>query len=115
LLDLDAALMEGLKQDPKRDYIRIADINIIREAECYIFNANGTPMPAKMGEEDETEASSAHGDRIIALGLSNLALTYQPKALIEKRITTGRHTLGKRIQERLQTARKEKIDKRFIY
>ena len=115
LLDLDAALMEGLKQDPKRDYIRIADINIIREAECYIFNSNGTPMPAKAGEDDETEASSAHGDRIIALGLSNLALSYQPRALIEKRASTNKNTVGRRIKERLATAKKEKLDQRFIY
>ncbi len=115
LLDLDDALSEGLKETPKRNFIRVRDINIIREAECYIFNSSGTPMPAKMGEDDETEASSAHGDRIVSLGLCNLGLLYQPKALIEKRATTNKHTVGKRIQERLTTARKEKQDKRFIY
>lgn len=115
LMDLDAAFAEGLKKEPKKSYIRVHDINIIREAECYIFNSNGTPMPAKMGEDDETEASSAHGDRIISLGLCNLGLLYQPRALIGKRKTTNKNTMGKRIQDRLRTARREKVDKRFIY
>jgi len=115
LMDLDAALTEGLKETPKRNFVRVRDINIVREAECYTFNNFGTPAPAKMSEDEETEASSAHGDRIIALGLCNLGLRYQPMALIDKRKSEGANTLGRRIQQRRKRIKKDKKEQRFIY
>jgi hypothetical protein len=114
MMGLDVALKEGLEDVPHRKFIRMFDVNNIREMETYLFNGAGTPHPAKTVADEDTDATAAHGDRVIALGLCVLALQYQPRAAIEKSIAQKRDTLGNRMRNRKQEARKKK-QPRFNY
>jgi hypothetical protein len=80
-----------------------------------MFNGAGTPHPAKSADgDDDSNASAAHGDRVIALGLCCLAMKYQAKASIERQKAKGGNSLGTRMQERKLT-RLAKKAKRFLY
>jgi hypothetical protein len=114
MLGLDVALKEGLEEQPRRKFIKMFDVQNIREMETYLFNGAGTPHPAKTIADEDTDASAAHGDRVIALGLCVLALEYQPRAAIEKSKAEKRDTLGFRLRQR----KLEKLNKkatRFNY
>jgi len=114
LMDLDVALKEGLSDNPISKHLTIHCEQTIREMESYLFNNAGTPHPAKLSNDDDSNASAAHGDRVIALGLCCLALSYQPKAFIERQKEKGGNTLGDRMKTRkLEAARKS--NRRFIY
>jgi hypothetical protein len=114
MMGLDVALKEGLEDSPMRKYIRMFDVNNIREMESYLFNGGGTPHPAKTVADDETEATAAHGDRVIALGLAVLALEYQAKAMIEAVKASDSNTLGNRMRQRKRDAAKKSTG-RFNY
>jgi hypothetical protein len=107
-------LKEGLEELPHRKFIRMFDVNNIREMETYLFNGAGTPHPAKTVADEDTDATAAHGDRVIALGLCVLALKYQPRAAIERSIQQKRDTLGNRMRKRKVEARRKKTS-RFNY
>jgi hypothetical protein len=114
MLGLDVALKEGLEEHPHRKFIKMFDVQNIREMETYLFNGAGTPHPAKTIADEDTDANAAHGDRVIALGLCVLALEYQPRAAIEKSKAEKRDTLGFRLRQR----KLEKLNKkatRFNY
>lgn len=114
MMGLDVALKEGLEDNPMRKFIKMFDVNNIREMETYLFNGAGTPHPAKTVADDDTDATAAHGDRVIALALCVLALEYQPRAAIERAIVMKRDTLGNRMRTRKLEARKKK-QPRFNY
>ena len=115
LMDLDVALKEGLSEKPTSKHLRIYDVNVIREMETYVFNSAGTPHPSVSINDEDSSASAAHGDRVIALGLCCLGLTYQPKALIEKRSPFVGNSLASRIEKRKIDHEKELLNKRFDY
>ena len=110
----EKALKEGLEDFPRRKHVKIFDVNNIREMETYLFNGAGTPHPAKTIADEDTDASAAHGDRVIALGLCVLALEYQPRAAIERTMAAKRDTLGERMRKRKQERRNRKAS-RFNY
>jgi len=114
MMGLDVALKEGLEDQPMRKYVKMFDVHNIREMETYLFNGAGTPHPAKTVADEDTDASAAHGDRVIALGLCVLALEYQPKALIEKIMASKANTLGERMKRRKREAAQKKKS-RFNY
>lgn len=116
LMELDVALREGLSKAPISKHLVIHCVQSVREMESYLINNAGTPHPAKSADEDEdTGASAAHGDRVIALGLCCLALEYQPKALVEHIRSCKKNTLGDRIEERRKEMAAQRNDSRFIY
>ena len=114
LLNLDVALKAGLSKNPMSKHLKIHCVETIREMESYLFNNAGTPHPAKAAEDEDGSANAAHGDRVIALGLCCLALTYQPKALIDKQKASNGNSLGQRMKQR-KLDRQKKQQKRFIY
>lgn len=114
LMDLDVALKEGLSEKPLSKHITIHCEQTVREMESYLFNNAGTPHPAKMSDDDDSNASAAHGDRVIALGLCCLALSYQPKAMVEKQKGSNGDSLGNRMKTRKLEAAK-KSNRRFNY
>ncbi len=115
LMELDVALKEGLSEVPLAKHIMTHCEYTVSELESYVFNGAGTPHPAKSADDDEdSNASAAHGDRVIALGLCCLAMKYQAKAGIERQKEKGGNSLGKRMQQRKLT-RLAKMKKRFIY
>lgn len=114
MMDLDVALKEGLEDKPMRKFIKMFDVQNIREMETYLFNGAGTPHPARTIADEDTDASAAHGDRVIALGLCVLALEYQPRAAIEKSKADKRDTLGFRMRKRKQERQNKKAS-RFNY
>ena len=114
LMDLDVALKEGLSEKPLSKHITIHSEQTIREMESYLFNNAGTPHPAKISDDDDSNASAAHGDRVIALGLCCLALSYQPKAFVERQKKSNGNSLGNRLKTRkLEAAKKSNL--RFNY
>lgn len=115
LLDLDVAMKAGLSDNPLTKHLIIHCEESVREMESYLFNQAGTPHPAKSSEDDDTGGTAAHGDRVIALALCCLALTYQPKALVESQKVTNRNSLGSRMKFRKAELLKKKNDGRFIY
>ncbi len=115
LMDLDVALKEGLSKVPLSKHLMTPCEQSVSEMESYMFNGAGTPHPAKTSEEDDdSQATAAHGDRVIALGLCCLAMKYQTKATIERQKDKGGNSLGMRMQQRKLT-RLAKKAKRFIY
>jgi hypothetical protein len=112
-MDLDIALSAGLDKNPKTKHLITHCEETIREMETYLFNNAGTPHPAKAAEDEDGSANAAHGDRVIALGLCCLALTYQPKALVDKQKASNGRSLGQRMRQR--KLGKQKQPKRFIY
>jgi len=100
LMELDVALKEGLSKQPISKHLTIHCVHTLREMESYLFNNAGTPHPAKVSDDDDSNASAAHGDRVIALGLCCLALTYQPKAFVEKQKQAKGNSLGNRMKTR---------------
>ncbi len=100
LMKLDVALKEGLSKQPISKHLTIHCVQTLREMESYLFNNAGTPHPAKISDDDDSNASAAHGDRVIALGLCCLALTYQPKAFVEKQKQEKGNSLGNRMKAR---------------
>ncbi len=100
LMELDVALKEGLNEKPISKHLTIHCEQTIREMEAYLFNNAGTPHPAKVSDDDDSNAGAAHGDRVIALGLCCLALTYQPKAFVEKQKQEKGNSLGNRMKAR---------------
>ncbi len=115
LMDLDVALKEGLLKNPVSKHLIIHCESTIREAESYLINNAGTPHPARSSDDDDTGAEAAHGDRVIALGLCCLALTYQPRALIEQTKAQNKDTLGARLLQRRKEKAEQRNDSRFIY
>ncbi len=114
LMELDVALKEGLNEKPLSKHLTIHCEQTIREMEAYLFNNAGTPHPAKTSDDEDSTASAAHGDRVIALGLCCLALSYQPKAFVERQKQKNGNTLGNRMKTRkLEEARKN--NRRFNY
>jgi len=114
-VSLDAALTEGVSDKPEGKYIITHDINVVNEAEGYVFNSSGTPCVTKSLEDDDTSASATHGDRVIALGLCNLALAYQPAALVEVQKKINKNTIGGRMLQRKRELQKKKLHQRFIF
>ena len=100
LMELDVALKEGLSKQPISKHLTIHCVHTLREMESYLFNNAGTPHPAKVSDDDDSNASAAHGDRVIALGLCCLALTYQPKAFVERQKQKNGNSLGNRLKTR---------------
>jgi hypothetical protein len=115
LMDLDVAMKAGLSDLPITKHLIIHCVETIREMESYLFNQAGTPHPARATEDEDTGASAAHGDRVIALGLCCLALTYQPKAQAERQKSQSRNSLGTRMKKRRAELARKKKDGRFIY
>ena len=114
LMNLDVVLKEGLSPNPATKYLIVHCEQTIREMESYLFNQAGTPHPAKISDDGDSGASAAHGDRVIALGLCCLAMTYQPKAMIERQQQKSGNTLGDRLKKRKLEASRSK-DLRFNY
>ena len=115
LMDLDTFLKEGLSKIPLSKHIMTHCVQTVSEMESYLFNGAGTPHPARSAEDDDdSQATAAHGDRVIALGLCGLAIQYQAKAQIERQKVKGGNSLGERMKQRKLT-RLAKKAKRFLY
>lgn len=80
LLELRAALAEGLKKNPTGKYLRIYDELTFNEYDDYIFYDNGDI--GLSGNVTETgEAKKAHGDTVITDAMAVHCLNFAPKSV----------------------------------
>ena len=114
LLELDIAMAEGLRTNPKHRAIIVRSEDSLKELEGYITAENNSIIPGQC-IDDSAGARAAHGDRIIPLALIILALTEQPKAALKQIKAVVKNSMAYRTEQRKFQARQDKMNRRFIY
>jgi hypothetical protein len=70
---LDAALHEGLKDEPRFPPIRVYDEQSINELGSYVWFEGRADIGPAASQTETSGAKAAHGDRVIAIAIANLA------------------------------------------
>jgi hypothetical protein len=79
LMDLRAAITEGVRDNPQYKSLRIYDEESVNEYDDYIFYEN-RDIGLSLSEDESSGARLAHGDRVIADGMAVKAMTVFHKA-----------------------------------
>lgn len=82
----DSALIESIKTNKNYRYIIVHDKATINELEDYMFMPGRVDANLSSVTMDETGARYAHGDRVIATGLTVLAMNDVRPAILKKKI-----------------------------
>lgn len=96
---LDAALTESLKEERHYRYITIHDKALINELEDYIFMPGRVDVDLSNSITDESGAKYAHGDRVIASGLTILAMNECRPNLVESKRIPPRNSFEHRFRK----------------
>ena len=70
---LDAALHEGLRDGPRFPPLKIYDEQTINELSSYVWFEGKADIGPATTQTDTSGAKAAHGDRVIAVAIANLA------------------------------------------
>jgi hypothetical protein len=70
---LDAALHEGLKEEPRFPPLKIYDEQSINELGSYVWYEGKVDIGPASAQTETSGAKAAHGDRVIAISIANLA------------------------------------------
>lgn len=71
---LDAALHEGLRDEPRFPPLKIYDEQTINELSSYVWFEGKADIGPAASQTDTSGAKAAHGDRVIAVAIANLAM-----------------------------------------
>lgn len=82
----DSALIESIKSTRNYRHIIVHDESLINELEDYMFSPGRIDVNLSSVVTDETGARYAHGDRVIACGLTVLAMNDVRPAILKKKI-----------------------------
>jgi len=116
LMQLDAALVEGLKKERRYKSLIVHDKQTVNELKSYIFyEGRAGDVGLSEASIETSGAKYAHGDRVIASGLAVVAMTEQPKAAVKEERKVRRNTLGARIQTRKTEKSKAIENRRFLW
>lgn len=74
---LDAALNEGLKESPRFTPLKIYDEQLIHELSSYVWMEGKVDVGPAAMQTETSGAKAAHGDRVIAVAISNMAKSQQ--------------------------------------
>jgi hypothetical protein len=95
LVSLRVALAEGLRTSDNHGKLIIHDEETLSEYERYIWYENGSIGLSDCVDES-SGARAAHGDRVIADALYVVALSEQPKAVVNQEMASGFHMAYRR-------------------
>jgi hypothetical protein len=113
LWDLDSALMESIRKEKHSAHLTIYDEALINELESYVWFEGRADVGPSDQQLDDSGATAAHGDRVIATGLAVLGTQGQPAAAMKYYKEHSKDSIGGRIETRKLEKQKEK--KRFLW
>ena len=114
LQELDLALARGLQTKPNDKFVIIHDKNTLSELEAYITFENGSIGPSGISEDEGSGAKAAHGDRVIALGLTILAMKEQVKAAVVESKKVPKNCFAYRFQQRQRALNQPDYNRKFL-
>jgi len=71
LNNLDSALYEGLKENPRFSPLKIYDEQTVNEMEGYVWFEGKIDIGPAAAQTETSGAKAAHGDRVIAIAIAN--------------------------------------------
>jgi hypothetical protein len=115
---LDSALMESLREKHSGTYLIVHDEETLRELDDYIFDVHKIDVNPSNSITDSSGARYAHGDRVIAVGMSVIAMELSPKAVTRREALPPAESVEHRMQEAKEEKAKEKLvgyHRQFLY
>ena len=107
LIELRAALAEGLRDLKKYKYLIIYDEDTLNEYDDYIFYDNGD-IGLSLSQDESSGAKKAHGDRVIADAMAVRAMNTFHKASSAQHARVADGSMAYRRQLYLDEKKKEK-------
>jgi len=114
LEDLNLALAKGLQTKPDGKYIVLHDGKTLTELETYITFENKKIGPSGLSEDEDSGAEASHGDRVIALGLTILAMKEQPKAAAVEVKKIPKNCFAYRAKQRERAMNQPDYNRKFL-